>query len=268
MAFIRPLKPFRYSPPVGIERDYAVKLRRIVGDLGIIIKEEVINRLPDMLLSFKLESFRVDTVTEDLTEMFGLAWRRSLRSMRLNAAEAARFAYTKTNDWNKKKTGAMLRDKYGIDFFSTDPWLAAELDIFVTGNVNLVVSTNQKFLNETMETVFAGVKNGLRHEVIASEVYSMNKTALARNTPFRGAKYRASLIARDQVNKANGDMSRLRQTGAGIKKYVWRTVGDIRVRPLHSSYNGKQYTWKKGTPQGLHPGRDIQCRCYAEPVIT
>ena len=145
--------------------------------------------------------------------------------------------------------------------------VADTLRIFAQNNANLIKSNNMEFINKTAETVYRGMNAGTRHEVIRKELFARSKTELGRNSVFRNAKHRASVIARDQVNKINGDLTHLRQERVGIKKFIWRTTGDVRVRPLHQTFNGKTYSWKTGATNGLLPGQDIMCRCYAEPVI-
>lgn len=44
--------------------------------------------------------------------------------------------------------------------------------------------------------------------------------------------------------------------------YIWRTVGDDKVRSEHARYNGTVRAWSD-TPD---PGEDYNCRCWAEAV--
>ena len=76
-----------------------------------------------------------------------------------------------------------------------------------------------------------------------------------------------NLIARDQVSKLNGQLTRVRQTSLGVKSYIWRTSLDERVRPTHISKEGKEFNWNEPPSDTGHPGEDYQCRCYAEPVL-
>jgi len=48
------------------------------------------------------------------------------------------------------------------------------------------------------------------------------------------------------------------------KYYVWRTVGDNRVRSSHAQREGEVFAWDN-PPEGGHPGQDYNCRCRAEP---
>lgn len=111
------------------------------------------------------------------------------------------------------------------------------------------------------------------------------------------SKKRATLIARDQTQKLSASIDKTRQEEIGIKMYVWRTAEDQRVVgnpsglfPKGNSRHGDHYamskvycswsdntvyskdkgnTWLKRKPEmpKTIPGWDIQCRCYASPVI-
>lgn len=47
--------------------------------------------------------------------------------------------------------------------------------------------------------------------------------------------------------------------------YIWRTVGDNRVRSRHAAFGGQIFSWNETPPGGYHPGEDYGCRCWAEP---
>ncbi|PZQ46398.1 MAG: hypothetical protein DI551_05150 [Micavibrio aeruginosavorus] len=47
--------------------------------------------------------------------------------------------------------------------------------------------------------------------------------------------------------------------------YIWRTVGDEKVRGPHALRSGKRFLWGD-PPEGGHPSEDYNCRCWAEPV--
>jgi SPP1 gp7 family putative phage head morphogenesis protein len=46
--------------------------------------------------------------------------------------------------------------------------------------------------------------------------------------------------------------------------YVWRTVGDSRVRGSHATRNGQIFAWAN-PPEHGHPGHEPNCRCWPEP---
>jgi len=83
----------------------------------------------------------------------------------------------------------------------------------------------------------------------------------------------AEVIARDQVGKLNGEISKATQAAAGVGLYVWRATSDSRVRESHRAVDGLVWSWSSPPPgtgpygEAAHPGEAIQCRCGAEPVI-
>jgi SPP1 gp7 family putative phage head morphogenesis protein len=84
---------------------------------------------------------------------------------------------------------------------------------------------------------------------------------------------RAQLIARDQTLKLAGQLQEERQTQAGIRRYVWTTSDDERVRPDHAELDGTIQSWDdppvidRRTGRRGHPGDDFQCRCNADPIL-
>ena len=103
---------------------------------------------------------------------------------------------------------------------------------------------------------------------------------------------RASFIARDLTGSLNSEVNRNLQMGIGISLYLWKTMGDERVRgnpagkypnaiPNHYemqdlvcswhdstviSYDkGKNWVPKNGTMPLVHAGDDWGCRCISAP---
>lgn len=76
----------------------------------------------------------------------------------------------------------------------------------------------------------------------------------------------AAFIARDQIGTLAMEITRDRQTAAGIRKFVWLTKRDSRVRDSHRSRHGKTFAWADGA-DGEFPGGPPNCRCHAAAVI-
>ena len=123
--------------------------------------------------------------------------------------------------------------------------------------------------------------------------------SLLKQIDFIGTKSKkwAKVIARDQTAKMTSLLNQTRQTMLGVSVYIWRTSKDERVvgnpggiYPTGNKVHGNHYimegkycqwddatvysvdkgkTWKQRTGEmpKEHPGMQIQCRCYAEPVI-
>jgi SPP1 gp7 family putative phage head morphogenesis protein len=89
-------------------------------------------------------------------------------------------------------------------------------------------------------------------------------------------RYRASLIARDQNNKATGYVNRERQQAAGIEYGVWKHSHAGKVpRPSHKAADGKVFRLKDGMYlediggkwAWILPGYAINCRCTWQALI-
>jgi SPP1 gp7 family putative phage head morphogenesis protein len=136
------------------------------------------------------------------------------------------------------------------------------LDAFRWENVRLIGSVLDDQISEVSEIVRDAVRTGRRVEDLAEDIEAR----------FGVSESRARLIARDQVLKANSDMTQTRMTAAGITRYRWSTSRDERVRPMHRELEGQIFSWSDPpitNPKGdrNHPGRDYQCRCVQVPVL-
>jgi SPP1 gp7 family putative phage head morphogenesis protein len=257
-------------PPLGIERDYQKKLRSLSFRVKDIINKNIVQSLPIIMSSVELvRPDHSDGIGDDVRDLFKATRLQIDREIpEYEIDQIAQGTAEEINGWNKKQVHRMLKAGLGIDIFINEIWLRQEMENFVNANVSLIKSNNETFLKQVETTVFEGMRKGTRHEQIAKQILGFGKDELGNVSKFRKAKNRANLIARDQANKFNGKLNELRQTSIGVKKYTWRTVGDARVRDSHEARDGNIYTWAKGSEIGTHPGEEIQCRCWAEPVLS
>ena len=132
-------------------------------------------------------------------------------------------------------------------------------------NVKLITNATNDFLDQVNDILADNF--GTRVEDLADELEERVGVS----------KSRATLIARDQTNKANAAITQHRQTAAGIEKFVWSTSHDERVRASHAELDGRTFTWAEGLPadvadevdeeEGATPGNPINCRCVPIPVL-
>ncbi len=72
-------------------------------------------------------------------------------------------------------------------------------------------------------------------------------------------------VQKQKIEEAYKNTSEDNQ-GLNNNFYIWKTVGDSRVRGSHENRDGKKYSFFR-PPDGGHPGQDFGCRCYVD-VIT
>jgi len=149
--------------------------------------------------------------------------------------------------------------------------VGAALDAFRDQNVDKIKSLAGQQLDEITGILANAEIAGLRVEEVREQIQNR----------FTVNKSKADLLARDQILKLNGDLTKVRQQSVGITHYIWTTSHDERVRGnpngkwpngLHFQLDGTVHDWHTPPVCSLdgrreHPGGDYQCRCTAFPVL-
>jgi SPP1 gp7 family putative phage head morphogenesis protein len=139
-----------------------------------------------------------------------------------------------------------------------DQGLQKVTDEFVADNVALITTIPEEYFSDVEQTVLAGMKSGARAADLAADVQDR----------FGVAKSRAYLIARDQIGKFNHKLDQVRQTNVGVKRAIYHTVEDERVRDSHAAHDGEEFSWDDPPEGDDGPAlEDIQCRCWTEPIL-
>jgi SPP1 gp7 family putative phage head morphogenesis protein len=161
---------------------------------------------------------------------------------------------------NKINAGELVR-VYG--FPSSALVTPREVAAFRERNVDLVRSITDDSIGEFSEVLEEADVKAWRVETLRDKIEER----------FDVSKSRAELLARDQVLKLNGQLTKARHEAAGVKSYEWSTSNDERVRPDHLALDGTINEWTEPpivderTGRREHPGGDFQCRCVAVPII-
>jgi SPP1 gp7 family putative phage head morphogenesis protein len=254
------LRPMRQ--PDGARVEYARSLNAAVRELEQVVRAEF-GDLEELVRRNQLgrndaaDEARLDDVWDDIGD----------KLRRLRAAAARIFDDTRlkalafrvgqaVSSHNKAEVVKQLSSAISIDVFGTEEPVRRQLAVFVADNVRLIKSIPEQALTQVEGVVLSGVRRGAR----ASEIAGSLKER------FGVTRSRATLIARDQVGKFNGELTQLRHQEAGIDGYIWRTSKDERVRKEHRDRDGEHFKWSK-PPEGGHPGEAVQCRCTAEPDL-
>lgn len=265
----------RIPPPLrttNIEARYGANIRLMLKPFRELVEAKLFPMLDFIAQSGPVH---LDAPSDDINRVFeqiriAFAQTFSDRTVDRVAQESA----TLIDNINHKTFRRQTQTVLGVDPVFAEPWLADEIDIFVSENASLVKSVPTEHLADIEQMVFREAKRRSSPTEIKNKIIKL----------FGNADTSAALIARDQVSKFNGRLSELRQTAAGVDKYTWRTSEDGRVRSFsnsggyssHAKLNGKVFSWKnppvtvfrgKRAGERNHPGQDINCRCYAEPVL-
>lgn len=180
----------------------------------------------------------------------------------------------RTADWNDEQWQNTLLQVLGVDVYRREQFLGSHIKSFVQEGSSLIKKLTENTYHDVATVLTRGIRSGDRVETIRKSL--LTETDLGPGV-FRKVETRARLIARDQVGKLNGELTRTRQEAIGVKQYKWHTALDERVRgnpaglypnadPSHYDREGEIFDWATA-PEGGHPGEAIQCRCWAEAIF-
>lgn len=249
-------------PALNVERAYARALERLViPELirwGKSIASELVRLAPSPITS---DADKIKTLT-------GRAAKGASKAIEKPAARAAKKHLGEAAKHAKKQLGKQVKaSKARVDPFRDKPEIKLALAKRVKENVALATSIPRKHFARMERAVKDAIANGTTTNELAEMIRLNYLRANIRESDLGLAVRRARLIARDQVQKALAEETRLEQEELGIERYIWRTVRDERVRPEHVAREGRTFSWDDPPDDG-HPGEPINCRCFAEPVVS
>jgi SPP1 gp7 family putative phage head morphogenesis protein len=255
-----------------IEARYGAQITGFIEPFKELVEAEL---FPMLDYITQARPVKLDAAGDDIRKIFekiriGYAQTFSEKAVTNLARNSADVIDTINHKTFRNQTKTVL----GVDPIFAEPWLADEVEAFVHENASLIKTIPTEHLSDIEQMVFRESRRGASPSEIKQKIKEL----------FGAADRSAALIARDQIAKFNGRLSELRQTSAGVTEYIWRTSDDGRVRSFansngyssHARLDDEKFSWKnppitvfKGKRAGErnHPGQDINCRCYAEPVL-
>jgi len=245
--------------PRTFERRYTTELLWYVNTAKQLLDQLLVPRLPELQAAAGLvvDAARLDESWDELLAQIMIVARGSFEQITgQRPVQTAEQMANEVDPAQKKVIVRQLKQLLGVDIFLDDSNLAAVINPFIATNVKYIKTIPRDYFDDVEQTVLRGFRSGKRADEVADEL--VQRTGVSRS--------KARVIARDQMNKLWGDLTRHRQTQAGLNEYRWRTAGDERVRTSHKRLNNKVFSWNKPPAVG-HPGEPIQCRCWAEPLI-
>jgi SPP1 gp7 family putative phage head morphogenesis protein len=193
------------------------------------------------------------------------------------ALRAARAAAEDVIGFSRRAHLKALERAVGVRVHLGENWLGRVVDEFSRLNAGLITGISERMADEIAAETQIAVANGMSPSELAGRIESM--FLADGGVGAKRAQTRARIIARDQMNKLNSELTRIRASQIGVTDYRWVTQHDERVRPTHQQRDGKKFSWEKSMqhqlaarglsapPDAGHPGEEIMCRCRAEPIL-
>jgi SPP1 gp7 family putative phage head morphogenesis protein len=256
-------KRTRVPPPVyprAIELFYLRLLRGVVSLTRDAVKQLLYPELPSIVEQAKQErgdAIRTDSSSRRARDAIERAAKRVTSQLSDSRLERmAEQVAERTNDHQRRELYKQMHAIAGVDVLAAEPNLRPKVDAFVSENVSLIRSIPRRALDQVETLVSSRVTAGDRADELMADIAER----------FDVSESRAALIARDQVGKFHGALTKARHQALGLELYEWSTAGDERVRDEHAARDGKRYSWDD-PPEDGHPGEPIQCRCVAVPIV-
>lgn len=183
------------------------------------------------------------------------------KSDRTSQAENIANGFVSRGDaQNHAEVSTNLKNQTGIDlsaYLRNSPNIAERVNTLTAGNVQLIKSIRSQYLDKVQNAVMQAMVKGTLNKDLAAQIKDLGKTT----------EKRAMFIARDQSSKLNAALTQARHEDVGIKKYMWSTSLDERVRDSHADKEGLVFEYANPPADTGHPGHDFNCRCVAIPVL-
>lgn len=259
---------------------YTRALLEIISEWDDAIEGLLIPRLPFLVAAQEagMPSARVDAPADNIERvMADLAAEFNARvsdpRLRITTSAVSR----QVSEFNRGQFNKVVTAGLGVNPLAVESGLGNQLGAFVSDNVRLIKKIEEQHLADVQNIIFRGARRGATDNAIAAEI--RERTGISERNAKR--------IARDQVQKLNGELEQSRQQEIGVTRYIWKTSLDERVRgskkgtvfgadsaaTQHARLHNTVQRWDKPpvvnekTGETGHPGEPIECRCRAEPVL-
>lgn len=270
------------TPPTGPASSYALALQRLLRPLDDAWRDVLRDAGFDDVVSGSRRSDAQDdpasspradaqgdvpdvpkvTVPPETIRRAQRAMARAARDLAgSKALQEALARAAKSVDNHSRAIWNAQAEALGLDVTGDDLFLSARMAGFRKENLGLIRSLCAEHVRRVGKVLRENA--GARVETIAREL--QESVGVSRS--------KAQLLARDQVLKANGQLTRDRHEAAGITEYVWSASRDVRVRRRHKELDGTRHAYDdppvvdERTGARAHPGQWFQCRCVAIPVL-
>lgn len=247
--------------PSSFEREY---LRIALEAMGIY--EDILNHYKpqiEAIIEMNLDARGRDTldgILKRILDDYGVRINFKILTRRLKKLVHGLYWHD-ARDWNRavrKTIGVNIKDDYfkGLKY-------ERMLDVWARKNADLIVRLPERSIDRVKDIIQKSYGTGDSLKQVERKLMS------SLGIEERYAKF----LAVDQIGKINCDITKMQQTGCGVKSYVWSTSKDSRVRKSHRKLHGKTFDWDnppvvdEKTGRRCHPQQDYRCRCVAIPVF-
>lgn len=267
------VRGFKIAYPSSLEREYAKQLTILTTQFQRLVSEHFKSADINSLIN---SSMRQDDVADDLDQLIKtLNLAISVEVIKVIGSLSKKFNTVRQFvDHSFKQSLIQLAGRLGTDNLIPLRQEVKSIDIkllqkmWVEKNTQLIRDIPAKALIQINDAVCEAVRRGESIQSLSNRLHEI----------FEFTQKRAKRIARDQIAKLKGDISRHNDLLHGFTVYEWSSCKDGAVRKSHQVLEGKICSWldssvyknkvnekwkKRSSIKGVlkHVGEDIMCRC-------
>jgi uncharacterized protein with gpF-like domain len=249
------------QPNAGLEAAYRKRLETMIDEMHVSVLHFVTvayRRDPPKIAQDELASTALKAALRKLVARWTGRFDGMARKLSLYFAKNA----AQRSDASLKR---ILKDGgWTVEFRLT----AAQRDVLnaiVNENVSLIKSIPRESLQQVEGIVMRSIAAG----------YDLQQLTIDLRKQFGVTKRRAKLIASDQTKKSNAMLTRQRHLEVGITEARWcHSAAGKEPRPTHVKagrdrviFDLREGWLDPAINKRIWPGTEINCRCYARPII-
>lgn len=165
---------------------------------------------------------------------------------------------TRTGDWHTREFVAASRSAVGVDVspYVTLTEVQPQLEAAIKDGASRLRLLDAQMRSRVEALVFRAFQDRWTKKRLVAELRA------ATDSTVKAARRRA----RDFSSTIQSVLDEYRYLQFGLLEYVWRTMGDDRVRTAHALRDGRVYSWS-APPHDGHAGRPPGCRCRPEALL-
>ena len=244
--------------PKGIDREFSELLETMINKMGQKFRKQVLEALHVSTID-KFADAQVGNYAVVFNKLAKQVTRKLLRQFSNDAIqEYSEKILNRANKYNRDETYKAMEKALGINLKQL---VAQEA---LTPQINALIMETAEWVKRLRdETIQNFTANSLRAMSLGNDLTGVMKQF---DLSLSKQKDAAKFIARNQLANFNGLLTKIRFQKVGVKKGMWRTSEDEKVRPCHRKRNNVIFPLNKGCYSScdgkyLYPGTDYNCRC-------
>lgn len=254
-------KPLKLARAVHANRGIAARYRRqllaLIDEMSASVEYWIAAQYRKAPPALAQDASPSDEMRKSLQDL-ARRWRKRFDEAAPRIAEAYLEGMFKATDSAMRNA---LKDAGWTVKFKLTPAMKDAFDASLGENVALIRSIPEEYLLKVQGIVSRSYTAGRDLETMTKRLKKL----------YPQAANRATLIARDQSNKANASVTHARYAELGIEEAIWmHSHGGKIPRPDHVAADGRKYKVAKGcliSGEYIRPGELINCRCTSRPVL-